>query len=144
MSKEMPGVGVGVIIENDQGEILVGKRTGSHAAKYSIPGGKVEVGETFEQTSIREVREEHGIELLSPMVIAVVNDLETYHEEGVHFMSVVVHATEFTGEPQILEPDKCEELLWVNPNDLPQPHFASSQLAVKCFLDGSFYEGVAG
>jgi len=57
-----PGVGLGVIVENAQGQILVQKRTGSHAQKYSIPGGGLELGETFEEGACRELREEHGIE----------------------------------------------------------------------------------
>ncbi len=38
---------VGVIVENAQGEVLVGRRTGSHAPKHSIPGGSLEIGENF-------------------------------------------------------------------------------------------------
>lgn len=32
-----PGVGLGVIIKNEQGEVLIGKRKSSHAPFYSIP-----------------------------------------------------------------------------------------------------------
>lgn len=45
--KELPRIGIGVIILNKDGKILVGKRKGSHAQFYSIPGGHLEVGETF-------------------------------------------------------------------------------------------------
>ncbi|MDN6109542.1 MAG: NUDIX domain-containing protein, partial [Enterobacterales bacterium] len=44
-------VGVGVIIANPQGQILLGKRCGSHAPFWSIPGGHLEEGETFEQAA---------------------------------------------------------------------------------------------
>jgi mutator protein MutT len=138
-----PGVGIGVIILNKDGKILVGKRIGSHAPYYSIPGGRLELGETFEQCAIRELHEEHGITILEPRVIAVTNNLETYRSEGVHFISVILVAKAFEGEPVINEPDKCEEILWADPRDLPQPHFDASRLAIECYLNGKVYTGAA-
>jgi ADP-ribose pyrophosphatase YjhB (NUDIX family) len=41
---DFPRVGLGVIIVNNDGKILIGKRTGSHAPYYSIPGGKMVMG----------------------------------------------------------------------------------------------------
>lgn len=137
-----PGVGLGVIIENGQGQILIGKRIGSHAPYYSIPGGGLEQGETFENGAIREVEEEHGIAIIEPRVIAVTNNLETYRAEGVHFISVILVAKKFEGEPSICEPDKCEEIIWANPKELPQPHFDASRLAVECYLTGQPYVGI--
>ena len=51
MNHPRPKVGVGVIIVNDAGKILVGKRKGSFAEFYSIPGGHLEMGETFEEAA---------------------------------------------------------------------------------------------
>lgn len=137
-----PGVGLGVIIKNGQGQVLIGKRIGSHAPYYSIPGGRLELGETFEMGAIREVQEEHGITIIEPKVIAVTNNLETYRSEGVHFISVILVAKTFEGEPSICEPDKCEDIIWANPEDLPQPHFEASTLAIECYLKGQPYVGI--
>lgn len=138
---DTPKVGVGVIIQNSDGKILVAKRKGKLAPYYSIPGGHVEVGETFEDSAIREVSEEHGIEINSPRVIAITNNLETFRNEGAHYISVILLATDFTGTPTINEPHKCEEVLWADPADLPQPHFDASQLGVTCWLRGEPYVG---
>ena len=137
-----PGVGIGVIVEDGHGKILIGKRTGSHAQKYSIPGGGLEIGETFENGAVREALEELSITLLNPKVIAITNNLETYREEGVHYISVIVVAKKFEGVPSIMEPDKCTELIWCDPRNLPEPHFDASRLAVECYLKGSFYVGM--
>lgn len=48
MKSEKPGVGLGIIIENKNKEILFGKRLGSFSPYWSIPGGSLELGETFE------------------------------------------------------------------------------------------------
>ena len=134
MSMEKPQVGLGVIIENAEGKILLGKRQGSHAAYWSIPGGKLELGETFEAGAKREVLEEHDITIESPKVIAVTNNLETYQAEGIHFISVILVAKAFTGETKIMEPDKCAELMWADPRQLPMPHFDASRLGIECYL----------
>lgn len=75
-------VGVGVIIVNAAGQILLGKRCGSHAPYWSIPGGHVEQGETFEQTAIREVAEECGLHIDAPRFVGVTNNLRTRMTKG--------------------------------------------------------------
>jgi mutator protein MutT len=74
-TRNKPGVGIGVIIENSAGEILIGKRLGSHAEKYSIPGGKLELGESFEHGAVREIKEEVGLTLEDVKVMGVTNNL---------------------------------------------------------------------
>ena len=143
MGEHVPGVGVGVIIEDPDGRVLLGKRKGSHAQKWSIPGGKLDLGETFEGCAIRETHEEHGIIIIEPKVIAVTNNLETYWQEGVHFISVIVRAGGFTGEPYIREHQKCAELGWYDPRHLPEPHFDASRLAIQCMLEGIPYAGIS-
>jgi len=140
---EYPRVGLGVIIVNKNGEILIGKRKGSHAPKYSIPGGKLDLGETFEHGAIREIKEETDLDIIKPKVIAVTNNLETYNEEGKHYISIVLLVTEYAGELKVMEPKKCEGWMWVNPRKLPQPHFDASSLGVACYLKNSFYEGIS-
>lgn len=114
-------------------------RSGLHAPYWSIPGGSLELGETFEEGAIRELQEECGITLVRPKVIAVTNNLETYTAEGVHFISVILLAERYEGEPKLLERGKHSELRWVDPRDLPLPHFEASRLGVQCYLDGKSY-----
>ena len=139
MSAERPSVGLGVIIQRGE-EILLGLRKGWQEGTYSIPGGLLEAGETFEQGAIREVKEETGLELIDPRVIALTNNLETFGRTGKHHISVILYANQFRGEPAVLEPDKCAGWGWYEPRRLPQPHFEASRRAVACLLRGSFYE----
>ena len=139
MSKCRPVVGVGVIVENAIGEILVGKRKGSHSPYYSIPGGHLEIGETFEEAAQKEVFEETGLTISRLKVVSVTNNLETYREEGVHHISIILHTKDYIGIPRVIEKDKCEGWLWVAPKKLPEPHFEPSRLGVECFLEKKFY-----
>jgi mutator protein MutT len=135
-------VGVGVIIVNKEGQILVGKRKGNYAPRYSIPGGHLELGETFEEAAIREVKEETGLEIKDPKVIAVTNNLETFQEEGRHYISLILIARKFKGKVGIFEKRKCQEWLWCDPHHLPIPHFDASRLGVECYISGQCYLGV--
>jgi len=128
-----------VIIQNENGHILIGKRLNSHAPFYSIPGGGLEMGESFEEGAIREVKEETNLDIVNPKVICVTNNLETYKNEGVHYISVVLVARCFTGDVCLMEPGKCESWEWVDPKNLPTPHFDASEMAIDCYLSGKFY-----
>ena len=59
--------GACVILENDRGQILLQQRS---SGKWGLPGGLLEIGETLEETAIREVKEETGL---------VVTDLKQLH-----------------------------------------------------------------
>lgn len=133
-------VGVGVIITNKQGQILLGKRSSKHAPYWSIFGGHVDPGETFEACAIREIKEEIGIDITTPSVFGISNNLQTYQQEGKHTVSICMHV-EYNGDkqPQIMEIDKCESLMWVSPNSLPEPHFEASRNAINLWLNQRFY-----
>lgn len=137
-----PKVGLGVVIINKEGKVLIGKRKGSHAQKYSIPGGHLELGETFEEGTIREVKEEADLDIINPKVIGVTNNLETYREENKHYISVILLVENYTGELKNVEPDKCEEWVWCDPKNLPQPHFDASRLGIECYVKKVPYCGI--
>jgi len=140
--EKRPKVGLGIIIVNGNGEILIGKRKGSLAQKYSIPGGHLDLGETFEDGAIREIKEETNLNIKQLHVIAITNNLETYREEGKHYVSIVLLVDKYEGDLKLMEPDKCEAWLWVDPKNLPEPHFDASKLGIQCYLKHSFYEGI--
>ena len=135
---DRPKVGIGVVIVNSGGKVLVGRRTGSHARYYSIPGGHLELGETFEEAAVKEVKEETGLEIIEPKVFCVSNNLRTYRVEKKHYVSICLLVTKFNGIPTNLEPKKCDGWDWVDPHNLPQPHFDASENAIRCYLEKSF------
>ena len=71
-------VGAGVLVLNPQDHILLLHRTDNHS--WGIPGGAVELGETLEQTAIRETLEETGLEILELTLFGVFSGPEFYYQ----------------------------------------------------------------
>lgn len=136
---DRPKVGIGVIIQNSNSEILIGKRMGSHSPFYSIPGGHLENGESFEAAAIKEVFEETGLRIKNPKVLSVSNNLRTYKNEKKHYISINLFTNEFEGELAIKEPDKCEDWKWCKITEIPNPQFDASEFAIECFEKNQFY-----
>lgn len=135
-----PMIGIGAIIINTQGQFLLGKRCSSHAPYWALPGGKMELGETFEQTAQREVKEETAIDITYWQVIGLTNNLTTYHDEGVHYASVILTCAPTHQQPQLCEPDKCECWIWTTANALPEPLFEGTRQAIINWQAGLFYQ----
>ena len=55
---------VGGIVLDDDGRLLMIQRgTEPDRGRWSLPGGRVELGETDEEAAVREVREETGLDI---------------------------------------------------------------------------------
>lgn len=136
---DRPKVGIGVIIQNSNGEILIGKRKGSHSPFYSIPGGHLENGESFEEAATKEVFEETGLIIKNPKVFCVTNNMRTYKAEKKHYVSINLIVNEYVGKLEVKEPEKCEYWNWYKITEIPKPHFDASEFAIDCFVKNQFY-----
>jgi ADP-ribose pyrophosphatase YjhB (NUDIX family) len=132
-------VGLGVIIQNKEGKILFGKRKNIHSPYYSIPGGKLDDGETFEEGAKREILEETGLILNDVKVVGLTNNLETFKKDNLHSVSIVLFCDDFSGEPKLLEPHKCEGWQWFDKNNLPTPQADFSKMSIEDWLNKRFY-----
>jgi 8-oxo-dGTP diphosphatase len=57
-------LGVGAVVWNDEAEVLLIRRSKPpRLGEWSLPGGKVEFGETLRAALLREVREETGLDV---------------------------------------------------------------------------------
>ena len=137
------GVGFGVMMFRE-GKLLLGKRHDDPAkaasllkgaGTWTMPGGKLHFGETFEQGATREVLEETGLALNKVAVLCVNQDMV----EGAHFVTIGMLAEDFSGEPQALEPDEITEWRWFDLNNLPSPLFFPSAKVLENFKQQKFY-----
>lgn len=118
-------VGVGIFLLR-QDRVLLGKRRGSHGSgTWALPGGHLEFGEAIEDCAKREVREETGLEVQGVTQLAFTNDI--FRQEQKHYVTLFVRADRWSGEPRLMEPEKCEGWSWFHWNALPEPLFVPLQ-----------------
>jgi len=130
--KQQPRVGVGVIVLNNSGQILLGERIGSHGANtWCSPGGHLEFGESVEECARRETLEECGLELKNIRLGPYTNDY--FMDENKHYVTAFVIAESAGGAPQICEPEKCLQWKWFDWNQQPSPLFLPNK---NLFLSG--------
>ena len=114
------GVGVGAVMVNERGQVFMARRGPSaknERGLWEFPGGSVEFGETLAAALTREMREEYGVEIQVGALLDVVDHI--LPEEGQHWVSPSYICTIASGEPRILEPEKCTEIGWFDPTAAP-------------------------
>lgn len=134
MNKPDVRVGIGVFVCKD-GKFLFQQRQGSHGAgSWSVPGGHLEHGESFEDTARREVKEETDLDITNLRFAAVTNDV--FPDENKHYVTIWMISDWAGGELVNREPEKCKEQRWVTLDTLPQPLFIPwNQLLTSSFID---------
>lgn len=132
MENDRPKVGVGVMIFKDS-KVLMCQRKGSHGeGEYSFPGGHLEYMESFEDCAKRETLEEAGIEIQNIKFQYLAN---VTHYAPKHYVHIGLTADWKSGEPKIMEPDKCNGWEWYDINNLPKPLFRMCQFAFDSYKD---------
>ncbi len=138
------GVGFGVMIINKENQVLLGRRHENPekadsefrvSGVWTMPGGKMEYGENFEEAANREVFEETGIKLKNPKVICINND----KNEHAHFITLGLFSDEFEGFPRTMEPDEITEWKWFNLNSLPENIYFPSAKILENYKQQKFY-----
>jgi mutator protein MutT len=76
---ERPEVAVGAIAVDDDRLLLVRRGQAPAAGRWSIPGGRVEPGETLAEAVVREVAEETGLESVCDEFVGWVERIGALH-----------------------------------------------------------------
>jgi 8-oxo-dGTP diphosphatase len=128
--------GVGVVVQNSQGQILMKKRQNSHGEnEWALPGGKVEFGESFEDCALRELKEETNLNGQKAEVISLSNQRK-YLDKRIHCVIIGVRVQIFENcQPQNMEPEKCQELAWFVLDNLPENIFEGSRHVISALRD---------
>lgn len=99
-------------------QILLSRRfqTGYRDGEYSVPAGHLDGDETVMAAASREATEEIGVHIKT-------DDIRfssvMHRREGDERVDFFVQALAWQGEPFNNEPDKCDDLLWVDIESLP-------------------------
>lgn len=147
MGDKKMGVGFGVMILNSSSEVLLGLRNEDPEkaeslmqgeGTWTMPGGKLDFGEGFEEACVRETVEETGIQLdrNKLKLISLTNDIVP----KAHFVTIGFLYKNCNDEPKVMEPDEIIEWKWFALDNLPKKVFLPSQKVLNNYSKKTIYQ----
>ncbi|RJQ68552.1 NUDIX domain-containing protein [Pseudonocardiaceae bacterium YIM PH 21723] len=138
--REQPGghvspiVGVGAVLVNGDGAVLLGNRIkAGESPTWCLPGGHLEPGESFAEAAIRETAEESGITAVGEArVFGVAHQLD--HPRVYLTAGVQLTLTDRDAVPTLPEPEVFDRWIWADPLDLPAPLFPAADALLAGWL----------
>ena len=112
-----PVVAVGAVVVDNDRLLLVRRGKAPAAGLWSVPGGRVEHGETLIEATVRELREETGLDgVCGPLI-----DWGEFFE-GDHHSIVFDFEVTLVGHDEPVAADDASEVRWVDLNDVAELH----------------------
>jgi ADP-ribose pyrophosphatase YjhB (NUDIX family) len=111
-----PQLAASAVVFRDGRILLVQRAREPGRGRYSLPGGRVEWGETVEQAVHREVAEETAITIA---IVGLAGIREVLPATGGGHFVVLSYAARWTGGEVVLN-DEHESHAWVAPDEAPR------------------------
>lgn len=111
-------VAANAIIIDDDGNILIAKRSAAKGGAYALPGGTKQSNETFEECLSREMEEEIGLKLPASRykfdnLFECFSEFKGKISNVIHFACVVNISNTEKEQIYNAEPTKCDGLFWM-------------------------------
>ena len=108
-----------LVLQRDQRVLMMLRQnTGYMDGMWDLPAGHVDAGEPATLALVREAREEVGVDI-APDALRFLHVTHRNHGTLAYF-GLYFEATQWSGEPAIMEPEKCGALEWMSPVALPE------------------------
>ncbi len=118
-------VGCGAIIEDNCGRILLQQKIDI----WGIPGGLLEIGETFEETVRREVFEETNLTITRLKLFGIYSGRNGFAQyangDKVFSVQIIFRVTKYEGT--VKHNEECRQIQFIHRNEIPEnlnPHQA--------------------
>jgi 8-oxo-dGTP diphosphatase len=113
VTRPRPELCVGAILIDDDRILLIRRGHGPAAGEWSVPGGRVEWGETLAEAVVRELREETGVGGVCGELVGWVERInDAFHHVILDFRVVALDPTEPVAG------DDAAEAAWVSLADV--------------------------
>ena len=112
MAEEMTIITNMCMVYDDDGNILVQDRVKEDYAGIAFPGGKVEPGESFVKSVIREVKEETGLDIEKPILCGI---KQWQTKTNARYIVLFFKTNKFSGE---IHSSEEGEIKWIKRSEL--------------------------
>ena len=118
MSDGSVEVAVGAVVRRDDEILLIRRGRGAGVGRWSLPGGRVEFGESLEAAVAREVAEETGLEVAVGRFVGWAERMGT-EPFAYHYVILDFAATPVDPEAPLRAGDDAEAVDWFPRAQLP-------------------------
>jgi 8-oxo-dGTP diphosphatase len=127
-----PRVGVGVLIVDEQSQVLLTlRKRAPEVGCWSIVGGKLDYLETLQDCAVRETLEEVGVTVSIEALLCVTDHLLPYEHQ--HWVFPAYLGRVLRGQARNCEPQKTTEVKWFALGDLPQNLTMTARNAISAY-----------
>ncbi len=143
---KMHGVGIGIMILNDKGEVLLILRNSDPKlansimrleGSWTLPAGVVHNNETLYSAAKRKAKQEVNLQIDGIKVISVADDINTY----AHFLTIGVIADSYNGEINLGDTKEHVDYKFFDLDNLPSNLCEPSKKIIKNYRNNRIYEG---
>jgi 8-oxo-dGTP pyrophosphatase MutT (NUDIX family) len=124
------------IVANDEGKILLHRRSDNDL--WALPGGTMEIGESIQETLVREVKEETGLDVMPEYVVGLYTDPKhviAFSDGEVRQQFSICFACRIIGG-NIQVSDESFEVRFFSPDEIKQLNMHPSiYLRIKHYLE---------
>ena len=131
--------GAGMFVFNEKNEVLMQLRTDYNA--WGFIGGSMELGESFEETAIRELKEETNLDVDELELLTVLSGKDTYrvypNGDQLYDITAVFKVKKYHGELKVND-DESKEFRWFPIDNLPENLSSSTRKHLekyRCLLE---------
>lgn len=136
--------GVGLFVFNNEDKVLMQLRTDYNS--WGFPGGAMELGESFEDVAIRELKEETNLEVDELKLIKVLSGKDTYrvypNGDKLYDITAIFVIKKYHNDLKVND-DESKKLDWFKIDNLPENLTEHTKNYIKKFgniLDGALEE----
>jgi mutator protein MutT len=104
-----PEVAVGAVCTHLEALLLVRRGRGAAAGQWSVPGGRVQWGETLHEAVVRETREETGLEVVVDRSLGCVERID----DDYHYVILDFAVTALDPSRRPVAGDDAADVAWV-------------------------------
>lgn len=130
-----PIVGAGAVVLKGDEVLLIRRGKAPRKGEWSLPGGGVELGETTEDATVREVKEETGLDVELGPLLDVINYIDK-SEGGVrHHYVLVDYLAYWQGGEPVGDSDAMEARFFTAEDALALPLWSETKRIIRLALE---------
>ncbi|MBO6505622.1 MAG: NUDIX hydrolase [Kordiimonadaceae bacterium] len=130
-----PTVGAGAVVLKGEEVLLIRRGKAPRKGEWSLPGGSVELGETTEAATVREVKEETGLDVELGSLLDVINYIDKSEGSVRHHYVLVDYLAFWRGGEPVGDSDALEARFFTAEEALALPLWSETKRIIRMALD---------